>query len=656
MKKLSGVKTILYAILALLCSILPFIAQPYDAHADADSNYSFKSVDINIDVREDKTFEIKEVLTVYFKYGETNTGIIRDIQRVSKTARLIDGKEVNGHTYIAELSEVQVKLDGGDANVTLERYYGGSFYSVKMQKPSGYMESESTHVFELSYIYGMSDDDLRGFDDFTFDILGYAMARTERFNAIITFPQGTDLSNFMLRTGRTDEWQPDYGEEYKVDGNVICVSTGERRAGEGLTLQVILDDGYFKTAFKIRFWYYFIFVFIALAAAGVLLWLAFLFNKKTVAPVEFYPPEGMDIMRFSAVWNAGAKGGDTAALILKWAGMGIIDILPDGKKHFILKVNIEKGKSNTPSDRLAPSEKPYFDSSNEEDYFNTLFSGIAGSPFTFSTKTYKSADKKDKKKLYKITESLINRGNKVPTEALREKFGERMKLIMPFVSLIPMFSIIGYFSILTGSATPLLFCIFMAAGTFVGTEWRKAPSMFILLIFPIAFVGFPYAACYLAFDFIIYDYLKLYFIAPIVWIAGTFILPFIVLYRSETVEKDYGRILGFRNFLLTAELPRIETLFDENPEYFADILPYCMIMGISDKVRKRFASLKLPEPRYFGEDINLNRMRRGWSRASHYGRPPQTGGWSSGGGSRGGGGGHGGSHGGGGGGGGSRGC
>lgn len=73
-----------------------------------------------------------EILATHFKSGGVNTGIIRDIQRMSTTTRIIDGKEQNGNPYIAEMSDVKVKLDGGEAKVTESLYDNGNFYSVMM--------------------------------------------------------------------------------------------------------------------------------------------------------------------------------------------------------------------------------------------------------------------------------------------------------------------------------------------------------------------------------------------------------------------------------------------------------------------------------------------------------------------------------------------
>ena len=119
-------------------------------NVSVDDNYSFSSVDMQVEVRKDKTYAITETLEVYFRYGNINTGIIRDIQRITETTRIIDSSTVKGGNFLTELTDVKVTLDGGEAKVTRELYDQGNFHSVKMQKPSGYFEGDSTHTFVLA--------------------------------------------------------------------------------------------------------------------------------------------------------------------------------------------------------------------------------------------------------------------------------------------------------------------------------------------------------------------------------------------------------------------------------------------------------------------------------------------------------------------------
>jgi hypothetical protein len=69
-------------------------------------------------------------------------------------------------------------------------------------------------------------------------------------------------------------------------------------------------------------------------------------------------------------------------------------------------------------------------------------------------------------------------------------------------------------------------------------------------------------------------------------------------------EKEYGdriveRVLGLREFIQRAESDRIKQLFDQNPSYYFDILPYAMVLGVSDIWAKHFDGLSIEQPHWY---------------------------------------------------------
>ncbi|MDE6504477.1 MAG: DUF2207 domain-containing protein [Clostridia bacterium] len=654
-----SLKISLYVFILLLLSVFAALLLCGDnygaAKASVDDNYSFTDIHTVINVRKDKTYEITERLTVFFKRGGVNTGIIRDIQRVSKTTRIIDGKNHGGGKYIAGIDRVSVTLDGGECKVTQSLYSGGQFYSVKMQKPDGYFGDSSTHVFELSYIYDQSGDKLGGYDDFTLDVLGYAMAMTDSFSAKIIFPDGTDLSDVSVRSNDMSEWKPNFGKEEKisVSGSVIEISAAPQSANKGYTVQVILPDGYFERVFKFNY-YYFIFIGVALAGVALAFFLVFGLKRKPLQTVEFYPPDGMGVLRFASVWRAGAKNKDVAALLLKWAGKGLISIERDGKKDVVLKANVIKARKKAPSNRLAPEMLAILESPEERQYFDTLFGGIGGLNYTFSTKYYKKRKNRlEKERLYSATQELIKEADRRPYYVKRDTLNSVVSYLIGVVSLIPLFAAMGWYCFLWQQAVPVVFMTFMIFGTLllahIIKEKNAVPSAILVFWNAVLFAMFIYLYFMPA-----YDYFGLTYVAPLFWIVGAFVLPNYIAYRTEKSYGDYGKLLGFKGFLLKAELPKIQLLFDENPEYFTDILPYCLIMGVSDRIKKRFAALNIKVPEYVENNVDLRSFSSGMAHASSYAPRVSHGG--GGGSSSGGGGGSSGSSGGGGGGGGSRGC
>ena len=693
----------LFAIVAaLILLLLTFICITFNgsvfssdvAYADSgsmvDNNFKFTRIDVDITVGKDKVYTVKETLVTNFNRSDINRGLIRDIQHQTTTTRYINGKTVKGKSFIAKLDNVKAQLDGGSVRLDVE--VSVDAYSIYMRKPSGYIAA-GEHTFELEYTYDMSDDKMPGYDDFVFDVLGYEMNETEVFNATITFPENIDREKVSVRTNNAGyysvhKWEPFEGESLVVSENTIKITAQPGDANKGYTVQVILPDGYFSEASVTFYWYYLI-VIVALVAGialATVLFLRFFLQGKTLEVVEYYPPEGLSVMEFSSIWHRGARAKDSAALILKWANLGLLTIERDGDKHLILRPSdvydldsyyskyskpktsdifsevfddedeeTEKHNSGGKTIQYLKSDKKYFDNLAEKKFYFRLFSGIGGEGI-FSTRIFKDSSRYNKTDLYEDIKELVERGG--DKKNLQGK-AEAVRCALPFIGLIPTLALIIYYSILSSQFIPLFFFIFMAAGTFVGVEWRKNPQVIMMIIFPIVFYGVIYGVFTGLFTLTAYDYVYALWIAPIVWALCLFVLPFLVKgRRTAEAQKMYGRLKGFENFLLKAELPRIQLLFDENPDYFADILAWCVVMGISDKVLKRFASLNFKLPVYMENGMQVRWICSCMYHSHFHYSPVSHGGHSGGGGFSfgGGGGGHGGSFGGGGGGGGSRGC
>lgn len=82
-----------------------------------------------------------------------------------------------------------------------------------------------------------------------------------------------------------------------------------------------------------------------------------------------------------------------------------------------------------------------------------------------------------------------------------------------------------------------------------------------------------------------------------------------VFFVSEKIDirdgaqlKFYARICGFKQFLLLAEKSKLEMLVEEDPRYFYNILPYCYVLDITEKLKPKFDRIALDGPAwYLGE-------------------------------------------------------
>ena len=102
-------------------------------------------------------------------------------------------------------------------------------------------------------------------------------------------------------------------------------------------------------------------------------------------------------------------------------------------------------------------------------------------------------------------------------------------------------------------------------------------------------------------------------------VLSCLIFPLIVR-KTKYYTAELNEVLGFKDFLQTAEKDRLETLLEENPQYYYDILPYANVLGVSDIWEDKFKNLTLEPPTYYRgvsvfDVIIFNRLYRNSYRA-----------------------------------------
>ena len=95
---------------------------------------------------------------------------------------------------------------------------------------------------------------------------------------------------------------------------------------------------------------------------------------------------------------------------------------------------------------------------------------------------------------------------------------------------------------------------------------------------------------------------KIYLIMYIIGIIAVAALIFFVKImpkRTKFGNEILGKLKGFKNFLETAEKPRLEALVRENPEYFYNILPFTYALGVSSVWMKQFETIAMEAPNWY---------------------------------------------------------
>lgn len=69
--------------------------------------------------------------------------------------------------------------------------------------------------------------------------------------------------------------------------------------------------------------------------------------------------------------------------------------------------------------------------------------------------------------------------------------------------------------------------------------------------------------------------------------------------KTEYANKVLGKVIGFKRFLIVTEKEKLEMLLKENPSYFYDILPYTIVLGVSDLWADKFKDLVTSPPDWY---------------------------------------------------------
>lgn len=83
--------------------------------------------------------------------------------------------------------------------------------------------------------------------------------------------------------------------------------------------------------------------------------------------------------------------------------------------------------------------------------------------------------------------------------------------------------------------------------------------------------------------------------------------------RSELGRYSASQVLGLRHYLANIAKPELQRLTQQNPEYFFEMLPYAMALGVDGAFAKQFGRGLLPECPYLTVPGRARRSATGWA-------------------------------------------
>lgn len=567
-------------LLTLATSLALLLVFTVQAHA-LEAFYISK-FHIHMQVYEDNSYQIEEVIQVNF--SEARHGIIRNIpmRTYRNQPAQISQVQVEGHPFRLEKS-------GKDMN-------------IKIGSADSYANQEEE--YKISYRYTIGADGLKDMDEIYWNLIGLEWdCPIANISFQVDMPKDFPQDRLNFTYGSQGS-KANEAVQWRVEGNSIygqvLTSLGPK---EALTIALPLPQGYFTdipaASIKDRLFQNgllgMVFSFVTLLL-GLFAWVTLGKKRQAFPTVEFYPPQGINSAEAGFLIDGQVDPFDITSLLIYWADKGHLAIEEFEEQKAFRKKRSFRFRKLSP---LGPEARAY-----EHDMFDSIFYMGDGNIVSVSQLanrfyTVASAVKKDLVDSFESDKDTRNfaGSNKACLWLLR--------LLACLPTLPYTYAIMAYLDNQSDLAnlgkgfvlsTLLMILVFANISLYANFKNKakkgRVKNIFIGAIFLLALAG-QY----------IYVSLILGNLLPAVLTLIMLVLLGILSTRCKK-RTDLGlwyeeKLIGFKEFLKATELDRIKMLVDENPHYFYNVLPYALVLGVTDQWAKNFDSIHLEAPGWY---------------------------------------------------------
>lgn len=553
---------LLSILLFLNFSINPVLAQ---------EGFEIDVFNVDAIVNEDGSIEITEELHVNF--NERLHGIYANISSRYKMNWELDGKKVK-RTYYFPVDNVEV-LSGQFADITKKSN------GVQIKLGDGDSYTNKQEVYRYRYTLHTKDLNLDDLQMLYLNIISNGWDTTiHKVNFTITMPKSFDNQKLQFNTGYPG--QGDTGKAYwTLNGNQISgYSTAPLNPSEGLTVALLLDEAYFVFPAIPDFSLFILGGSFILLLVTLFIYLKFGHDDKVIPTVEFSAPEGVSSAEVGYIIDGAVDNRDIISLILDWGNRGYLRIEDDKETLTLSKL------------KDLPKENPTY----EKSLFNSLFN----KKDVITTKELETKFYANMQQAHtNITNFFSSKNHRIYTST-----SKGLQAIYMMISALPI-------ALLTASAInfnmgsfitalicfiviELLTCCGIALFYLIRSHYyvyTSASKIALGILASILLIAVSGGGTLICLNF------RINILYPITASLITVILSVISVFmvkRTPYGVKMFGKILGLRDFILTAENDRLKMLVDENPLYFYNILPYAYALGLTDVWSKHFENLAIP--------------------------------------------------------------
>ena len=559
--------------------------------------YTIDSYNVKLNVNENSVVDVTEIITVNF-YEEGHHGIYKFVPSwLEYTGK--DGKTISRESLVENLQAV------GD-EYSLDTVKGKDRIKIGS---SNYTLTTGLKTYTITYQYNMGQDPFEGFDEFIFHIFGdYWGTTINNASVEITMPKTFDENSIKFFTDKYRNNDVTSSVDFYIVGNTLYARASSLKLQKSLTVDIELPEGYFvgaeSTYGSISLVLCLIIIMFAIIA--FIKWLKHGKDYNNFSEtVEFYPPEGYDSATIGYIYKKDTGRKLAIAIIVQLASKGFIRIDESEDKKVRTITNLCSTDVNKAINRQIIVTK-LKDATKKSDIklMNELFQKSTTATINDDFDNfYKKTKKLVSNECIKIvsdsindytSDEISNMANQIKEKAFAGKPQMTSNEQLVFDQLFAN----GDTNILSEDRE--FYKVFGKISENLQNEFQdKINDVNSYKHMAITSLLFYIGSIYFIFSFSIIKDLNpkfkiLYLIAFIALIV-IFIFAILMKRKNNYGEKIMAKIKGFKNYLETAEKDQINSLVNDNPNYFYDILPYAYVLGVSKTWIEKFEKIPMPE-------------------------------------------------------------
>ena len=321
-------------------------------------------------------------------------------------------------------------------------------------------------------------------------------------------------------------------------------------------------------------------VMILTALLLLILWLRYGRDKKPVITVEFRPPDDLDPMEMD--YSIGYLISDRSyfAMVLWWASKGYVEIY-DTK-------NSAGAKRMKPLPDNAPK--------HEKNLFETLFED--GDYISFASMPGKLDEEWEE-----MVDIMVEEHSDIYDDNADVAWFASW-ILFPASVVVALGMVLDLSFVIRWGAAILIGCAIFAGliCAINGTDgFRTKREVSDLLVGTTLMLAGACASAYLLHQY--FGDLRYGSVFMICFIISSICSVFMTKRRNS---EQYGRILGFKSFIKTAEVNKLRELSDLDHQYGLEILPYAVLFGMGTSWTRKFQN----EPLMYDKDTFVEELEQ----------------------------------------------